>query len=109
MIATMEDYAAVRELVVDLISDGIGATVSEATRQTVNAVAEVVASGEEYASNAQLAALLELDKAAVSRRVRVAINQGYLRMTRTVGGSRRSWRSPIRCPRTSRSYRPLTC
>jgi hypothetical protein len=79
VVATVEDYAAVRELVIDLISDAIGATVSDATRETVNAVAEIIASGEQHASNAQLAERLELDKAAVSRRVRVAINQGYLR------------------------------
>ena len=52
---------------------------SDATRETVNAVAEIVSSGESHASNAQLAKHLGLDKAAVSRRVRVAINQGYLR------------------------------
>jgi Domain of unknown function (DUF3854) len=79
VVATVEDYAAVRELIVDLISDGIGATVSEATRETVNAVANIISGGEDYASNAQLAERLKLDKAAVSRRVRVAINQGYLR------------------------------
>jgi hypothetical protein len=79
IVATLDDYAAVRELVVDLISDGIGSTVSESTRETVAAVAEIVGDGERYASNAQLAERLELDKAAVSRRVRVAINQGYLR------------------------------
>jgi hypothetical protein len=79
VVADVEDYAAVRELVVDLISDAIGATVSEATRETVSAVAEIVAAGDEYASNAQLAERLEIDKAAVSRRVRVAIGQGYLR------------------------------
>jgi hypothetical protein len=79
VIATVEDYAAVRELVVDLISDGIGSTVSEATRETVNAVADVLQAGAKHVSNAQLAELLELDKAAVSRRVRVAIAQGYLR------------------------------
>lgn len=80
VIATVEDYEAVRELVDDLISDGIGATVSEAIRETVNAVAEILGTGDtDDVSNAQLAERLELDTAAVSPRVRVAINQGYLR------------------------------
>jgi hypothetical protein len=67
VVATIEDYGAVRELVVDLISDGIGSTVSEATRETVNAVAEIITGDVRYASNAQLPERLELDKAAVSR------------------------------------------
>jgi hypothetical protein len=54
VVATVDDYDAVRNLVVDLISDGIGATVSGATRETVNAVAEVIGGGDGYASNAQL-------------------------------------------------------
>jgi hypothetical protein len=75
--ATLDDYAAVRELVVDLISDGIGATVSPEIRETVRAVAQL-ADTDGYASNAQLAAALGLDRSAVSRRVRVAVEKGYL-------------------------------
>ena len=78
MVATLDDYAVVRALIDDLISDGIGAQVSEATRETVTAVAEIIDAGDEHASNAQLAARLELDRSAVGRRVRKAIEQGYL-------------------------------
>ena len=79
IVATLEDYAAVRELVDDLISDGIGAQVSEATRDTVQAVAEITAGDEEIrATGKQLEVRLKLDKSAVSRRVRKAIEQGYL-------------------------------
>jgi Domain of unknown function (DUF3854) len=78
VIATVDDYAAVRELVVDVISDGIGAQVTKATRETVEAVADIVASGDQYATNAQLAERLEIDRSAVYRRVTKAISQGYL-------------------------------
>lgn len=79
VVATIGDYAVVRDLVVDLISDTIGAQVSVATRETVNAVAEILGSGKQYASNAQLVDTLNVDKSAVSRRVRVAVEKGYLR------------------------------
>jgi hypothetical protein len=109
IVANVEDYAAVRELVIELISDGIGSTVSEATRETVNAVADVVGSDHGYASNAEVAKRLGLDKAAVSRRVRVAIDKGYLRNEETRKGKPSNWRSATRCPSTSRCSRPLTC
>src|SRR5829696_390701 len=38
IVATIEDYAAVRELVADLVSEGIEATVPETVRETVEAV-----------------------------------------------------------------------
>jgi Domain of unknown function (DUF3854) len=79
IVATLDDYAAVRELVVALISDTLGAQVSEATREAVNAVAAIVSSGAKYATNAQLAEHLKIDKSSASRRVRVALEKGYLR------------------------------
>ena len=38
IIATLDDYAAVRELVSDQLSEGVGSTVSPVTRETVAAV-----------------------------------------------------------------------
>jgi hypothetical protein len=79
VVATLDDYAGVRELVDDLISDGIGAQVTEATRETVEAVADITGGdGDARATNAQLAARLGLDRSAVGRRVRKAVEQGYL-------------------------------
>ena len=79
ILATLEDYVRVRELVVDLISAGIGAQVSDATRETVKAVAELTAGDEEKRiSNKMLAEHLKLDRSAVSRRVKVALDGGYL-------------------------------
>jgi hypothetical protein len=67
----------VRELVADLVAEGISATVRPETRETVEAV-EALGDGE-HVSIAQLAHALKMDKSAISRRVRVAIERGYLR------------------------------
>jgi DNA-binding Lrp family transcriptional regulator len=79
IVATLDDYAAVRALVHDLISDTIGAQVSKATRETVEVVKEITARDDEkYATTGQLVKRLKLDQSAVYRRVSKAIDQGYL-------------------------------
>ena len=75
IIATMEDYAVVRELVADLFSEGIEATVSATVRETVDAV---VALKKDELSLGELAAKLALDKSVTSRRLRQATELGYL-------------------------------
>ena len=45
MVATLEDYAAVRELVVEVIAEGIEATVPPAVRETVSTVERLLADG----------------------------------------------------------------
>lgn len=77
IVATLADYAAVYALVVDIVSEGVQATVSPALRETVGAVSSLSVDGHPV-SIAQLAARLGLDKGAVSRRVRVACEGGYL-------------------------------
>lgn len=77
LIATVEDYAIVRDLVADLLAAGIGAGVSEATRETVEALERIGPS--EGVTQKALAAELALDKSAVSRRVSVANREGYIR------------------------------
>ena len=79
IVATLADYAAVHDLVIAPISEGVEATVSEIVRETVEAVSELT-SGVVGAtvSITQLAAHLNIDKAAVSRRARVARGHGYL-------------------------------
>ena len=78
IIADLQDYAAVRDLVSEIISDGIGASVSLAVKETVEAVEGVISKGNPYATATGIATVLKLDKSAASRRVRVAINKGYL-------------------------------
>jgi biotin operon repressor len=81
IIATIEeDYAVVRELVADLVSDGIEVTVPKTVRETVEAVKRLrKASSGEPVTVAELARELKLDRSAVSRRVRNAKDRGYLR------------------------------
>ncbi len=78
-IATIEDYAVVRGLVADLVSEGVGRTVSPETRETVQAVAGLAPHHQDGVRQTALAAALELDKGTVSRRVRKALDGGHLR------------------------------
>jgi hypothetical protein len=75
IVATIGDYAAVRELIADLFAEGVDATVSDAVRETVGAVRAL---GKEEVSLGEIEKALKLDKGTVSRRVRVAVSLGYL-------------------------------
>jgi hypothetical protein len=78
VVATIEDYAVVRELVEEVFAAGIGATVKPETRETVQAVAALRPDHEEGVPLPALANRLGLDKSVVSRRWRVARDGGYL-------------------------------
>ena len=79
VVATLDDYASVRRLVANLISDGIEATVPEGVRETVHAAARLHAVRSEPVTIAEVARELKLDRSAASRRVRAAKERGYLR------------------------------
>jgi len=79
IIAELDDYGVVRELVGDLISEGIGATVSTTVRETVATVATRVRMDSTEVSIIDLAHALALDKSAASRRASTAVQLGYLR------------------------------
>jgi hypothetical protein len=78
IVATVEDYALVRELVADLVSEGIEATVPATVRETVETVERLRDETEKDVTIAALAEELELDKSAAWRRVRSAMDRGYL-------------------------------
>jgi hypothetical protein len=80
VIATLADYEAVYELSGDMFAETAARSVSSSVRETVGAVQGILASksNEATVSIAELAACLGLDKSAISRRVKVAINSGYL-------------------------------
>jgi hypothetical protein len=80
IVATLDDYGAVRSLVVDSLGEGSGLTVSRTTRETVEAVRKLLNAGSENGavSLADLAPPLGRDKSSVSRRVAVAIKGEYL-------------------------------
>src|SRR5215217_3575525 len=80
IIATLGDYSAVRELVVDLVSEGVEATVQPIVRQSVEAVSRLLKEGDEESVSAKALGLeLGLEKGPVSRRVRLAIEAGFLK------------------------------
>jgi hypothetical protein len=85
IVATFADYAIVRELVADLFSEGVDATVAKSLRETVEAV-KVLA--HEEVSLADVTRVLNLDRSSVSRRVKVAIGKGYLVNRETGKGKR---------------------
>ncbi|MDP9364134.1 MAG: hypothetical protein M3Q10_07905 [Chloroflexota bacterium] len=92
VVATVADYEAVRALVADLIAEGVEATVPTTVRETVVAARGILAPAADLAGKVRegrddertcavvaVAAALKIDKSAASRRVRVAIDRGYLR------------------------------
>lgn len=80
IVATVADYAAVRDLVADVISEGVEATVPQTVRETVQAVACLVKENSgDPVSLVAVARKLELDKATALRRVRAAVNHGYVK------------------------------
>lgn len=78
IVATIDDYEAVRALVVDIIAQGVGVTVKEHVREIVSTVKQLNGSHDNPIGYRALMDLLKLDKATVSRRAREAIDLGYL-------------------------------
>jgi hypothetical protein len=83
VVATLADYAAVRDLVMDLLTIAVQATVSTTVRETVLAVSALNGSSGGSTSLMMVARQLHLDKGTVSRRVKVAVADGYLRNLET--------------------------
>jgi hypothetical protein len=80
VIATLADYAAVRALVADLVSEGVEAAVPQEVREIVGAVRTLLREpGRSFVSQADLVRKTRLGKATVSRRVDKAVDLGYLR------------------------------
>jgi hypothetical protein len=78
IVTTLEDYRQVYRLVLDIVSEGIQATVSRAVRETVEAVRELYQKHERPVTVLQVAQHLKLDKSAALRRVRVAEDLGFI-------------------------------
>jgi hypothetical protein len=79
LVATLDDYLSVRELVSDLVSEGIEATVPKSVREAVHAVARLHAQEDLPVAVVQVAKELKLDRSAASRRIRSAKDRGFLR------------------------------
>ena len=76
VVASLEDYEVVARLIGPLVAEGVGATVSKVTRETVETVASM-ATPEGVTAQA-LAHRLRLDKSTVVRRLSVAGSGGWL-------------------------------
>ena len=79
VVATIEDYARVREIVADLVSEGVESAVPPTVRETVEELRNLGADEEGPATVADLARALKLDKSAAWRRVRSAMDRGYIK------------------------------
>jgi hypothetical protein len=80
IVATVEDYAIVRDLVANLVSEGLGATVSSTVKETVNAVARLrQANPEVMVTVTAIAEELKVCKSTASRRVDAAVELGFIR------------------------------
>jgi len=84
VLATLDDYEAVRALYVAQITEGVEKSVSKELRETVDAVAN--AKSRFGISITDLANILNLHTSSVSRRLEVAIDRGYLRNSETRPG-----------------------
>jgi hypothetical protein len=89
IVATLDDYAAVRDLVADTIAEGVGTTVSDTVRETVVAVGALAS--KEGVMARDVAEKLGLDKSNVSRRLRMAADGGYLRNLEDKRGKPGRW------------------
>jgi hypothetical protein len=89
IVATVEDYAIVRDLVVDLVSEGVQATVKPEVRQAVEVVGAL--KREHGASRGEIAKALQLDPSAAGRRLQSASAKGYLRNLETSRGRPARW------------------
>ena len=78
IIATIEDYAIVRELLADVVAEGVEGTVKPEVREVVAKVRELVDGGLAEVPQRKLAEALDLDRGTISRRVRAALDAGYL-------------------------------
>ncbi len=77
IIATIDDYGDVRDLVAPIMSETVGATVSSVVRDTVEAVAAIA--DESGVMAVAIADQLKLDKGTVSRRLRMTAEAGFIR------------------------------
>jgi len=78
VVATVDDYAAIRELVTDLISEGVEASVPVTVRETVQTVEDLNPEHPDGVGLSALCEALQLDRSAVCRRVAQAEKDHYL-------------------------------
>jgi energy-coupling factor transporter ATP-binding protein EcfA2 len=81
IIADVEnDYAAVRDIMKDVMAESSGKAVKETVKQTVAAVKQATAgmAEDEGATAQQVGKILKLDKSTARRRLIAALNEGFI-------------------------------
>ncbi len=78
IVAELADYAAVRDLVADLVAEAGEASVPGHVRETVLAVRDLLTDGRGEVMVRDLAHALGVDKSTASRRAKAAVDLGYL-------------------------------
>ena len=86
IVATLDDYAVVRELVGDLVAEGVKVKVPDTVRETVEAVRCAIGGSVGEVSLAALVKALKLDDSTISRRVKDALRRGFLKNLETRRG-----------------------
>ena len=79
ILAEVGDYAAVRELVAELLAEGAEIAIKPEIRETVRTVEALLSDGREEVRQTDIKKVLKLDKSVVSRRVAAALDAGVLR------------------------------
>ena len=80
IIATIQDYSAVRALVGDLIAESTEATVPDVIRKTVRAVDNIAGNS---VTVAEVAKTLKIDRSAAQRRLYAAEDRGFVKNLET--------------------------
>lgn len=78
IVASIDDYAAVYHLVIDIVSEGVQATVKPEVRAAVAAVRELAAPNGQPVTYKLVGDILGIDKSSAQRRCAVALSEGYL-------------------------------
>ncbi len=74
VVASLDDYTAVRSLVRDLIAEAIGANVPQSVRETV----ELVQTSGSYVTVAEVTEKLGIERSSAQRRLTTAAERGYI-------------------------------
>lgn len=78
VVATLADYAVVRDLLADAIAASAEVAVPPSIRETVGAVKALATPGAGGVTVTAVSRHLQIDKSSASRRVKSAIDAGYL-------------------------------
>jgi hypothetical protein len=78
IVATLDDYRVVRDLIGDVLAEGVGSTASDTIRETVAAIEALADRHEDGVPATAVAAQLDLDKSAARRRLIEASDRDYV-------------------------------